>query len=121
MGHGKSRGMIAGFLLLVVMLSFVSSVYAITGSIGNARMILRVEQGDTIEKSILVKNVNDVSVDVLLEAIGDLADDIKIEDEENLTDELMKVFSDEKIEGETNSTFEGRMINAVLKVLKIEG
>ena len=46
------------FALLLV-LNFAS---AITGSIGNARMVLRpeVEEGKvtTIEKSVLVKNVN---------------------------------------------------------------
>ncbi len=69
-------------VLVVMMLSFVASVSAITGSIGNARMILRVDEGDSIEKYILVKNINDVSVDVELFASGDLEDHITIRDSE---------------------------------------
>ena len=62
--------------------SFVGSVSAITGSIGNARMILRPDIGDTIERSILVKNVNEVALDIELSAAGDLADEIEIIDSE---------------------------------------
>jgi DNA repair protein SbcD/Mre11 len=61
--------------------------------------------------------VKDIEKDLIKEHLGQF----KIEDEENLTDELMKVFSDEKLEGETNSVFEGRMIEAVLGVLKLKG
>ena len=68
-------------LLLIVLLVSMVSVSAITGSIGNARMILHAEQGDTIEKSVLVKNVNDVAVDIELTASGDLADYVDIQDE----------------------------------------
>jgi len=70
MGLRGLKSVIAGALFLVLLLSFVSSVYAITGSIGNARMILRVDQGDRIERSILVKNVNDVSLNIELSAGG---------------------------------------------------
>ncbi|MEK6914550.1 MAG: hypothetical protein AABW83_02760 [Nanoarchaeota archaeon] len=66
------------FILIVIIL--VTNVYAITGSIGNARMILRLEIGDKIEKSILVKNINDVPVNIELIAIGDLEDYITIKD-----------------------------------------
>lgn len=73
----KSIIIISIFLILLVSISFVS---AITGSIGNARMILRAETGDTIERSILVKNVNDVALDIDVFATGDLVDDITIKD-----------------------------------------
>ena len=75
------RELIVVLLVSLFCLNFVS---AITGSIGNARMILRevdedaIKVGDTIEKYILVKNVNDVAIDVELFASGDLADDIRI-------------------------------------------
>jgi hypothetical protein len=59
----------------------VTQVYAITGSIGNARMILRQEIGDKIEKSILVKNTNDVPVNVELSVFGDLEKYITIKDQ----------------------------------------
>lgn len=68
---------VVGILLLVLSFSFAS---AITGSMGNARMILRVDQGDTIEKYILVKNVNNVSLDIELSAEGDLASYVNIKD-----------------------------------------
>jgi preprotein translocase subunit SecG len=68
-------------IISLLILTIMTSVSAITGSIGNARMILRdVETGDTIERSILVKNVNDVSVDIELFAEGDLEDSIDIKD-----------------------------------------
>ena len=75
-----SKSLITSIFIIILMLSFVSSVYAITGSIGNARMILRPEIGDSIEKSILVKNVNDIAVDIELSITGDLVEDIKIKD-----------------------------------------
>jgi len=68
------------FIGLILIISFINSVAAITGSIGNARMILRVDQGDEIRKYILVKNVNDVPVNIDIFASGDLADDISFEE-----------------------------------------
>lgn len=76
------KNVVGVFLVVVLLLSFVGSVYAITGSIGNARMILRPDVGDTIERSILVKNVNDVAVDVKITVTGDLVDDIVVIDSE---------------------------------------
>ncbi len=67
---------------VVLLLSFVSGVYAITGSIGNAKMILRPDVGEEVRRSILVKNVNDIALDISLKASGDLVNDIKIEDDE---------------------------------------
>ena len=68
--------------LLCVLLLFVSSTTALTGNIGNARMVLRVSQGDNIDKCILVKNVNDEDINVKLFPAGDLADYITLKDEE---------------------------------------
>ena len=68
-------------VLFFVFVILIGSVSAITGSIGNARMILRAETGDSIDKYILVKNVNNVSVDVELSASGDLAEYIDILDD----------------------------------------
>ncbi|MFA7707717.1 MAG: hypothetical protein WCX73_02100 [Candidatus Pacearchaeota archaeon] len=65
---------------LLISLILISSVLAITASIGNAKMILRAQTGDTIEKSILVKNVNDVPVNIALTASGDLEKFIIIKD-----------------------------------------
>lgn len=73
---------IIGVLSLVIVLMVVGEVFAITGSIGNARMILRAEKGDKIEKYILVKNVNDVPLNIELSVSGDLEDYIDIKDKE---------------------------------------
>ena len=78
----RSKSVIGCILVVALMLSFVSGVYAITGSIGNARMILRPDIGDTIDRTILVRNVNDVSVDVKIVASGDLIDEINVIDDE---------------------------------------
>ena len=59
------------FLVLIITGSFAS---AITGSIGNARMILKPEKNEIVERSILVKNVNNISVDINLTVEGDLAE-----------------------------------------------
>jgi len=76
----KANVLVLGLFVLMIF-GFMSSVLAVTGSIGNARMILRdVQAGDTIEKYILVKNVNTVPVDIELFAAGDLESDIKIID-----------------------------------------
>jgi len=77
-----NKSLFAGILVVVLLLSFVGSVYAITGSIGNARMILRPEVGDTIDRTILVKNVNEVALNIELSASGDLSEEINIIDSE---------------------------------------
>lgn len=66
------------FLAIICIILLVSSLSAITGSIGNARMILKAEVGDDIQRSVLVKNPNDVSVDIKLFPGGDLASEIDI-------------------------------------------
>ncbi len=58
----------------------VTLITAITGSIGNARMILRGEVGDEIQKSILVKNVNDIPLKIETFPSGDLKNSIEILD-----------------------------------------
>jgi len=64
----KSLTVILG---VVVLLSLINPVYALTGSIGNARMILYPEVNGwfttTIEKTILVRNVNDENVNITLQ------------------------------------------------------
>jgi len=78
------RVIISVMLVILLCVSFTS---AITGSIGNARMILRevdgrdIQVGDIIERTILVKNVNNVPVDISLFASGDLADDTTVVDD----------------------------------------
>ena len=68
-------------ILLIILLSLISSIYAITGSIGNARMILRLNGGEEIEKYVLVKNVNNITVDIEIIVDGDLKDYIDIKED----------------------------------------
>lgn len=69
-------------LALLINLTFVS---AITGSIGNSRMILRPEVDGwsytSIEKYILVKNVNDVPIDIELKLDETAQEFIELVDE----------------------------------------
>ena len=68
------------FTLFIAILVLSISVYALTGSIGNARMVLKAEVGDTIQKYVLVKNVNDEAVNISLSASGNLTKETKILD-----------------------------------------
>lgn len=60
--------------------------------------------------------VKDIEKELIKSNLGQF----KIENEEMLTNELMELFSVEKLEGETNSIFEDRIINAALKTLRLE-
>jgi hypothetical protein len=59
------------YMLLIVLVLAVPFSYSLTASIGNARMILKPEVPEgkivTIDKSLLVRNVNNISVNVSLE------------------------------------------------------
>ena len=66
---------------LIIIVTLISNILAITASIGNARMVLRAETGDEIEKYVKVINVNDVRVDIELSASGDLEDYVEIIDD----------------------------------------
>lgn len=72
------------FSILIVSLILCSFVSAITGSLGNARMVLRADVGDSIDKYLTIKNVNDIPITIEIAASGDLEDYIKIK-ESNFT------------------------------------
>jgi Na+-transporting methylmalonyl-CoA/oxaloacetate decarboxylase gamma subunit len=95
---------------LFVFLILISSVYAITGSIGNAKMILRAETGDEIEKYVLVKNVNNVSVNIEVEASGNLSEWVEVKDEAFTlapgTEKRAYFVIDVKEEGQTTGTID---------------
>ncbi|MDO8509084.1 MAG: hypothetical protein Q7S27_05370 [Nanoarchaeota archaeon] len=61
-------------LLFVVGISGLTS--GLSASIGNSRMVLRVGVEEEIQKSILVRNVNDVPVLINITVLGDLAENI---------------------------------------------
>ena len=75
------KKIILGVFSILICLVLVTNVFAITGSIGNARMILRSDTGETIDKYILVRNTNNVSIDIEIFASGDLEEDIDIKDD----------------------------------------
>src|SRR3989344_2312662 len=66
------------FAATIVILSQLS--WAVTASIGNSRMGLRIGIGENVERSILVRNTNDESVTVILTSSGDLAGNIKLKE-----------------------------------------
>jgi len=74
------------FLISLMILLVVPSVSALTASIGNARMILRPEVNDgetvTIDKSILVKNVNNITIKATLQTDKLFSEIIELIDEE---------------------------------------
>src|SRR3989344_919292 len=77
-----SVGVIAVLFILLIIASFAS---AITGAMGNAKMVLYPEvNGFTytkIEKSILTKNVNDVPINISLQVDNETAKFIELIDE----------------------------------------
>ncbi len=73
------KGILAVLLFTIIL---ASSVYALTGSLGNAKMFLNAEVGETLEKYVLVKNVNNVSVNIKLDVVSDISKDVKLEDNE---------------------------------------
>ncbi len=77
----KSKAGIIPILALILLVVFMHSALALTGSMGNSRMVLRLEKGETVEKYILVKNVNDESIIVNLSVSGDLADYVKLKED----------------------------------------
>jgi len=69
------------FVLIIVLLA--SSVFAITGGLGNARMILRTEPGEDVQRNILIRNVNEVPLNISLSVTGDLKDNLEIDGEKD--------------------------------------
>jgi hypothetical protein len=94
-------------LVLALFIISINLCSAITGSIGNARMVLRLEQGDTIEKYVLIKNVNDVPIDIMISVSGDLEDYIELEQTEftlNAGEEQKAYFTLEAAKSGTTET-----------------
>ena len=75
----KESVLVIGIFLMVFM---IGSVSAITGSIGNGRIIVDANIGDTIIKYVLVKNINNEPVRINISVSGDLEDQTNIMDEE---------------------------------------
>jgi hypothetical protein len=72
------KKIIMGLIIVMILIGSLVFVSALTASIGNSRMVLKVAPGDTVEKYILVRNTNDVPVTIKLDPNGDLADDVEL-------------------------------------------
>ena len=73
-----------GLIIIFLVLFLVPFASAITGSIGNAKAIVNVdlEKSNILERTVLVKNVNNVTVTVKLEAADDLEGITELKDKE---------------------------------------
>ncbi len=67
------------------------------------------------EEVKLQGEVKDIEKELIKANLGQF----KIENEEDITEELIELFSQEKLDGETNAIFESRIINAAIMSLKI--
>jgi len=76
----QRKKVLLGVVLVFLVFSCVN-VYAITGKIGNGRMIVNLEVGETLDRTIRVINDNSVDLNITLFASGDLADDVELIDE----------------------------------------
>ena len=74
----KNIAFIGVFILVVLLSSFLVS--AVTGKIGNGRMVLNMEVGDTIERYVNVINDNNEPVNITIFVTGDLKDDFNLEE-----------------------------------------
>ncbi len=128
MTRGKKS---TSFFILVLLFLIGNSlaVNAITGSMGNAKMILYPEVNGwfptTIEKTILVRNINNVSINISLKADSDGEKFLEIVDREftlqpngeKKAEFLIKVKNEGKYEGKINVFFtpaEGKEPGVVL-------
>src|SRR3989344_469844 len=68
------------------------------------------------EEVKLQGEVKDIEKELIKGHLGQF----KIENEQMLTEELIELFSQEKLDGETNAAFEARVVNAALKELRLE-
>lgn len=70
------KKIIVGAMIVFVMLVSIGHGAALTASIGNSRAVVHASPGDTLNRMILIKNVNDVDVRIVLTSSGDLADGV---------------------------------------------
>ena len=75
-----SNGIIVLCLIIFLFIFSFNSVNAITGKIGNGRMVLNAEVGETIEKSIREINDNDAPLNISLFTGSNSSENIKIYD-----------------------------------------
>ena len=74
------KGLIVLGVISLLFLMTIANASAITGKIGNGKMLISSDVGETISRTIRVINDNDVAVNITLFASGDLEEDITIID-----------------------------------------
>lgn len=115
---GKKAVYVLALVAIIVLLGNMFFVSAITGSMGNARMILYPEvngwTNTVIEKSINVKNVNNASINITLVADENSTEFIDIIDESFILQPGEEKKAKFEIKVKKEGTYEGR-INVFFK------
>ncbi len=72
------RNLVLLAIVVILLTNFLvlTDAQKVTGSIGNSRMVLKMEVGETLSRSILVKNVNDFPVKIDITVTGDLVNKV---------------------------------------------
>ena len=106
------KSLIFGFVALFLIVNGVL-ISAITGSIGNARMVLYPEvdgKTDTIiEKTILVKNVNDIPINITLVADEGAKEFIEVIDKTFILEAKDEKKAQFEVRVKKEGTYEGRI------------
>jgi len=110
----EKKGLNFLVVLVVSLLVFSSSVSALIGNIGNARMILYPEVDGkatvTIDKSINVKNVNDVQVNITLKLDEEAEKFIELIDKTFVLEPGTEKKAAFKINVKKEGTYQGKII-----------
>jgi len=101
-------------LVLIVCILVIPVSYGLTASMGNARMVLRpeVEKGKTttIDKSILVNNVNDIPIKVIFEPEGNYKKIITMIDNEFELQPTESKHAQFRIELKSGGDYDGKIL-----------
>lgn len=101
-----NKKILSGAVAMVFIVLFISSAFATTARIGNSRMILRAGVGETVERYVLVMNVNEGDVTIDLSVTGDLVDNLVLEEDSFVLKpgEEKKVFFTIRADEESSTT-----------------
>ena len=108
----KKENILTVFIIAVLMMN-IFYVSAISGSMGNARMILYPEVNGwfttTIEKTILVKNVNDVPINITLKTDVEGEKFLEIIDKSFILEPNTEKKAQFKVKVKKEGTYEGKI------------
>jgi len=113
------------YSIFVLLLVLTTSVLALSASIGNARMVLypKIAPGEkaTIEKTILVRNINNVSVLIHLDPLQDLTNMTEILDNDFVLEPLQEKDARFKLTIKEPGRYEGNIAVSFTPVEDIQG